>query len=62
MRFLLTAVSKACASASMPLHAATRGGWERVSNGSRMAMRGAALGSPQAIFWRVFTSAIRAKD
>ena len=46
----------------MPLQAVTRAGWERVSAGSSRAMRAAALGSPQAIFWWVCSSVIRAKD
>ena len=61
MRFRVTAVSMACASASMPVHAVTRGGCETVSSGSRMAARAAAFGSPQAIFWCVSSSEMSAK-
>jgi hypothetical protein len=59
---LVTAVSTACAIASMPVHAATWRGCVTVNKGSRIATRGAAFASPQAILWCVFSSAISAKD
>src|SRR5438874_1687580 len=46
----------------MPVQAVTRVGWESVRRGSRMAMRAAALGSMQAIFWCVRSSAMSAAD
>ena len=37
VRFFVTAVSTACAMASMPVHAVTPAGWLMVNSGSRMA-------------------------
>ena len=46
----VTAVSTACAMASIPVQAVTLRGCESVNSGSRMAIFAAAFGSPQAIF------------
>ena len=62
LRLLVTAVSMACESASMPVSAVTRRGCVTVSAGSSTATAGAALGSPHAIFWCVAASAMRAND
>jgi len=62
VRFFVTAVSTACTSASMPVQAVTRGGWETVNSGSRMATFAEAFGSPHAIFMCVSSSEISAKD
>src|SRR5260221_3090150 len=62
LRRLVTAVSTTWAMASMPVQAVTRAGWESVNLGSRIATRAAAFGSPHAIFWCVFSSAMRAED
>src|SRR5216117_1786012 len=56
------AVETAWAMASMPVCAVTSGGCDTVSAGSRIATRAAALGSRQAIFWWVCSSAIKAAD
>src|SRR5882762_566450 len=50
LRLVQALVSMAWAQASMPVAAATLGGCVAVRVGSRMARRGRALGSPQAIF------------
>ena len=46
----------------MPVNAVTNAGCDRVSSGSSIEIAGAALGSPQAIFWWVSASAMRAND
>ena len=48
--FVVTAVSTACAMASIPVQAVTRGGCETVSSGSSRAIRASTLLSRQAIF------------
>ena len=60
MRRVVPAVSTAWATASMPVAAATFGGWVAVRSGSSTARRGRAFLSPQAIFWCVSGSVIRA--
>src|SRR5215831_3019791 len=62
LRTVVTADSTACAMASIPVDAVTRGGCESVKTGSRMAMRAAAFVSRQAIFWCVCSSAIKVAD
>src|SRR6267154_589029 len=62
VRLVQAAVSTAWAMASMPVAAATLGGWVAVRAGSRMARRGSALGSPQAIFTCVWGSEMSAYD
>ncbi len=62
VRALVTYVSKAWASASIPVRAVTRGGCDTVNLGSRIAMRNEAFLSPQAILTCVLASEIRAND
>ena len=57
-----TALSTAWARVSSPVMAVTLRGMVTVSSGSRSATRGAALGSPQAIFPPPSPSPTRAKD
>src|SRR3954471_5859250 len=49
-RFLVTAVSRAWARASIPVQAVTRNGCDSVSAGPRIAIRAEAFGASQAIF------------
>ena len=58
----MTADSTAWLRASIPVLAATAGGWLSVSSGSSRATLAAAFTSPQAIFTCVSGWAIRAND